>query len=86
MRMTKKSRILHVRIENLAYLTGIIITFFLCGVWHGAAWTFIFWGTYYGVLLAFEHIGVRKFTKRYFPEFVRIAITLFSLRPNDIRN
>jgi len=77
MRMTGKSRILHIKIENIAYLTGIILTFFLCGVWHGAAWTFILWGTYYGVLLAIEHIGVRKFAKRNLPEFVRMIITLF---------
>jgi D-alanyl-lipoteichoic acid acyltransferase DltB (MBOAT superfamily) len=28
---------------------NIIITFFLGGLWHGAGWTFIFWGFYHGI-------------------------------------
>ena len=28
--------------------------FFLCGLWHGAAYTFIVWGLIHGMLLAFE--------------------------------
>jgi D-alanyl-lipoteichoic acid acyltransferase DltB (MBOAT superfamily) len=31
---------------------NLLITFTLSGVWHGANWTFIFWGFYYGVLLS----------------------------------
>ena len=31
---------------------NILVTFFLCGLWHGAAWTFVLWGVYQGVLLA----------------------------------
>jgi len=30
---------------------NILITFALVGLWHGAAWTFVLWGSYYGVLL-----------------------------------
>jgi len=29
----------------------VIITMGLCGLWHGAAWNFIFWGLYQGTLL-----------------------------------
>lgn len=28
-----------------------IITFTLCGLWHGAAWTFVIWGIYWAILL-----------------------------------
>lgn len=31
-----------------------IIVFFLCGLWHGASWTFVFWGLYHGVFLLLE--------------------------------
>jgi D-alanyl-lipoteichoic acid acyltransferase DltB (MBOAT superfamily) len=30
---------------------NLIITFLLGGLWHGAGWTFVFWGLYNGVLL-----------------------------------
>jgi alginate O-acetyltransferase complex protein AlgI len=29
---------------------NIFITFILCGLWHGAAWTYIAWGAYHGIL------------------------------------
>ena len=31
---------------------NLIITFFLSGLWHGAAWNYVIWGTYHGVLVA----------------------------------
>lgn len=30
---------------------NLILTWMLCGLWHGAAWNFILWGGYHGVLL-----------------------------------
>ena len=30
--------------------------FFLCGLWHGAQWTFVVWGLYHGLLLALERV------------------------------
>jgi len=33
---------------------NLVIVFFLCGLWHGAAWTFILWGLLHGALLALE--------------------------------
>jgi alginate O-acetyltransferase complex protein AlgI len=32
---------------------NLVITFLLGGLWHGAGWTFLVWGLYNGVLLAF---------------------------------
>jgi alginate O-acetyltransferase complex protein AlgI len=34
---------------------NLTIVFFLCGLWHGASWTFIVWGAFHGVLLAINH-------------------------------
>ena len=31
--------------------TNLIITMFLCGLWHGAAWTFVLWGVVHGLCL-----------------------------------
>lgn len=37
----------------LAY-RNLMITMALCGLWHGAAWHFVFWGIYEGFCLAFQ--------------------------------
>jgi alginate O-acetyltransferase complex protein AlgI len=34
---------------------NLFVVFFLCGLWHGAGFTFIVWGIYHGALLAAEH-------------------------------
>lgn len=35
---------------------NLFITFFISGLWHGAAWTFIIWGALHGILVAIERI------------------------------
>jgi alginate O-acetyltransferase complex protein AlgI len=32
--------------------------FLLCGLWHGASWTFIVWGAWHGLYLMLEHAGL----------------------------
>lgn len=32
------------------------LVFLLCGLWHGAAWTFVLWGLFHGGFLAAEHV------------------------------
>jgi alginate O-acetyltransferase complex protein AlgI len=38
-------------------LRNLTMVFFLCGLWHGAAYTFIVWGLYHGLLLVLERLG-----------------------------
>jgi len=33
---------------------NLVTVFFLCGLWHGANWTFVIWGLYHGLFLALE--------------------------------
>lgn len=35
---------------------NLFVVFFLCGLWHGAAWTFIIWGMYQGLFLIIERL------------------------------
>jgi len=35
-------------------IIALLITFLLCGLWHGASWTFIFWGFLHGFYMAFS--------------------------------
>jgi alginate O-acetyltransferase complex protein AlgI len=36
---------------------NLFLVFFLCGLWHGAAWPFIIWGLYHGGFLIVERAG-----------------------------
>jgi alginate O-acetyltransferase complex protein AlgI len=36
------------------------LVFFLCGLWHGAAWTFVAWGLYHGSFLVLERLGLGR--------------------------
>ena len=40
-------------------LANLLIVFFLCGLWHGAAYTFIVWGLIHGALLVIERVLAR---------------------------
>lgn len=35
---------------------NLIIVFTLCGLWHGARWSFVIWGLWHGLFLCFERI------------------------------
>lgn len=35
---------------------NLFVVFLLCGIWHGARWTFVLWGIYHGFFVVFERI------------------------------
>lgn len=37
-------------------VANLLLTMIVCGLWHGAAWTFIFWGLFHGILLAIHRL------------------------------
>ena len=55
---------------------NIAVVWFLTGMWHGAAWNFILWGCYFGVLLVFEKYIVLK-VSRYIPRPLMHIYLLF---------
>ena len=42
------------RVGQAKSIRNLLIVWGLTGLWHGAAWNFIFWGLYYGIILIFE--------------------------------
>lgn len=42
------------RISKSRTYINLIFVFFLCGLWHGASWTFVVWGLWHGFFLALE--------------------------------
>jgi alginate O-acetyltransferase complex protein AlgI len=43
---------------------NLVTVFFLCGLWHGASWTFILWGLFHGAFLVVERMGLGKLLER----------------------
>jgi alginate O-acetyltransferase complex protein AlgI len=43
---------------------NLIVVFFLCGLWHGARWTFVVWGMYHGAFLVLERVGLSRVLER----------------------
>jgi len=56
-----------------SHMRNILITMFLGGLWHGAGWTFIFWGVLHGVFICINHLW-RK-TKIQLPKFINWLLT-----------
>jgi alginate O-acetyltransferase complex protein AlgI len=57
-------------------ILNLLIVWGLTGLWHGAAYNFVLWGFYYGLLLILEKFVLKKFLDR-LPSFVQHIYTLF---------
>lgn len=49
---------------NLRTCANLLTVFFLCGLWHGASWTFVLWGLYHGFFLAIDRTFIGSFWKK----------------------
>jgi alginate O-acetyltransferase complex protein AlgI len=50
---------------SLRTYLNLLVVFGLCGLWHGANWTFVVWGFYHGLLLIVERAaGLRRMANR----------------------
>jgi len=54
---------------------NLVAVFLLCGLWHGANWTFIVWGAYHGVFLVLERLLGRKTFYSLLPRPLQIIAT-----------
>ena len=51
------------RVAAWRVYANLVVVFFLCGLWHGAKWTFVVWGLIHGLFLVLERSGaVRRIT------------------------
>ena len=49
------------RCKKIINIRNIFVVWALTGIWHGAAWNFIFWGLYFGILLILEKFILKDF-------------------------
>jgi alginate O-acetyltransferase complex protein AlgI len=54
---------------------NLVVVFLLCGLWHGANWTFVVWGAYHGVFLTVERFLGKKTVQSFLPHPLQISVT-----------
>lgn len=57
-------------------IINLLIVWGLTGLWHGAAYNFLLWGFYYGILLILEKFVLQRFLEK-MPAVVQHIYTLF---------
>ena len=63
------------RVSKVKHIRNIFVVWMLTGLWHGAAWNFVFWGLYYGVLLLLEKYALKNVLE-HLPWFVKHIYTI----------
>lgn len=66
------------RVGKYRLYFNLVLVFTLCGFWHGAKWTFLLWGLYFGLLLLVERLFLGDFLKKIPKPFAHIY-TLFAV-------
>jgi alginate O-acetyltransferase complex protein AlgI len=67
MRPIKTPKLYNIKAETWGYVVGMFVTMFLGGLWHGAHWTFVMWGSLHGLYLVIGYTSKkarRKFVKK----------------------
>lgn len=68
---------------RLLTLRNLVVTMFLGGLWHGAAWNFVIWGAFHGVLLVVYHSAKRYWdaVPPLFARWLMFVLIVFSWVP-----
>lgn len=64
------------RVGAKRQIFNILVVWCLTGLWHGANWTFMAWGLYFGILLIVEKLFLKKRLEK-FPAFFQHIYVLF---------
>lgn len=67
------------RVGEVRTYVNLWIVFLLSGLWHGAAWTFIAWGAYYGFFLSAEKLVSQRGVSVRFPPALRWMLTFIAI-------
>jgi alginate O-acetyltransferase complex protein AlgI len=67
------------RVGPLRRGLNLLTVFVLCGLWHGAGWTFLLWGLYHGLFLVLERAGLGRALDRTWSPLRRLYTLLVVL-------
>ena len=88
-----KEKYFGLKSDYIIYILSTMVTFTLCGLWHGASWNFVIWGALHGLFLtvhrsmilnkkALTHKAVRslfRFSGRSLQSAISIIFTFISI-------
>lgn len=66
------------RVKPLRHIFNILAVWCLTGLWHGAGYTFILWGLYFGILLIAEKLLLKKILEK-MPSVLRHLYVIFAV-------
>ncbi len=66
------------RISEARTYLNLMVVFFLCGLWHGASWTFVAWGLYHGCFLVLERTRFAVMQEK-LPRLLRHLYAIFAV-------
>lgn len=72
-RILKNKKFLSIKAETWSYHSSTLLTMFICGLWHGASFTFIIWGLLHGLGLSIERFFKSVF--KFKPSKIFVAIS-----------
>jgi alginate O-acetyltransferase complex protein AlgI len=64
------------RVSRIMLYRNLFVVWFLTGLWHGASWTFVAWGLYYGFFIMLEKTFLERLLKKS-PKIIRHIYLLF---------
>lgn len=73
------------KLNKWGVIFAVLITFFVSGVWHGAAWTYILWGVSHGIAIAWDTATqksrkkISSFIPKFIYNFISIILTMIFL-------
>lgn len=78
------------RVSTRRTYLNLVVVFLLCGLWHGASWTFVSWGALHGALLVLERTRFGKLLEgapsvlRHFYTLLAVCIAWVLFRAPDL--
>ena len=66
------------RVSTVRSYLNLCLCFLLCGLWHGAAWNFVVWGSLHGLALVCERAFWLRLSAS-LPRGVKIGLTFFAV-------
>ncbi len=72
------------KVKKLRWILNILIVFTVSGLWHGANWTFVFWGAIFGIIYLLEKafnktFNIKPVEKKFSFKHILLALKTFSL-------
>lgn len=62
------------RVSSFRSYLNLWIVFLVSGIWHGASWTFVFWGLYHGLFLTLDKLFMLRISK-HIPKVINVMLT-----------